>query len=294
MITVVNAKINIGLYILRRRPDGYHDLSTLFYPVGIKSGTPYSPYPFADILEITPLPEADSHRFSFTGNRIDCPLEKNLVWKAVDIFGSCYLEKTGSPLPAYDIRLDKHIPDGAGLGGGSADASFTIMLLNRLTGEPFSEKELIEMASRLGADCPFFILNRPAIAEGVGEILRPVDFSLAGMWLVIVKPEFSISTKEAFAGIDCTRPHGQVSTPLEFPMADWKKSVFNEFEQHLFDLYPQLGAIKKMLYDGGASYAQMSGSGSAVFGLFGDEEAARKVCGEAGNTSGLYSAIIHL
>lgn len=271
MIIFVNAKINIGLQVTARRPDGYHELSTLFYPIGLRSGTPYSPQPFCDILEVTELPDAETTRFTFTGNAIDCPLEKNLVYKAAKAFEEALLRKTGKAMPPFDIRLEKHIPDGAGLGGGSADASLTLKALNELTGAHLSDEDLIETAAGLGADCPFFILNRPCLAKGIGEIMTPVDLSLEGKWLLIVKPAFGIPTREAFAGIDCGRDHADTLAPLCLNPAEWPGKVENEFEPHIFEAHPELPLIKQTLYDAGALYAQMSGSGSALFGIFDSE-----------------------
>ncbi len=295
MISFVNAKINIGLYVTGRRADGYHDLSTVFYPIGKLSGSPESPWPFSDILEITPL-DAESHEFSFTGTPIACPPEKNLVVKAVDAFEKAYTGHTGNKLPRFDIRLYKHIPDGAGLGGGSADASFTLKMLNGLTGNIFSDSEMIRLAASLGADCPFFIINRPCAAAGVGEILRPIDLDLSGKWLVILKPSFGISTKEAFSGIDC-RHLSESRCPVSAEtliLESWRDSILNDFEPHLFYNHPVLKSIKSSLYDSGAIYVQMSGSGSAVYGIFDDESAASKAYVNGKSSEGTYSAIMKL
>ncbi|MDE6637020.1 MAG: 4-(cytidine 5'-diphospho)-2-C-methyl-D-erythritol kinase, partial [Muribaculaceae bacterium] len=172
MVKFINAKLNLGLNIVRKREDGYHDLETVFYPIGVHNGTPENPEPFCDILEIIP---SEKTEFVFTGREVDCPLEKNLVYKAWKIFKDNYPE-----LKDYKIHLEKHLPDGAGLGGGSADASGVLLMLNELSGNPFKNEELLEMALCLGADCPFFILNRPCYAEGVGEILEPIDLDLSG------------------------------------------------------------------------------------------------------------------
>lgn len=295
MISFVNAKINIGLYVTNRRTDGYHDLSTLFYPIGLLSGTPESPWPFSDILEIN-LMKGARHRFAFTGNPICCPPEKNLVAKAVTLFETAYAERTGRQLPRFDIRLEKHIPDGAGLGGGSADASFTLRMLNTLTENPFDDTELIRLSATLGADCPFFIINRPCHAEGIGEILKPTDTDLSGNWLVILKPDFGISTKEAFSGIDCgslaeTR---QVNRAEDLPEKEWRDCIRNDFEPHLFKNHPFLKRLKTYLYDFGAVYAQMSGSGSAIYGIFREKDAAENAYILGENKEGIYSAIIKL
>ncbi|MDE6143865.1 MAG: 4-(cytidine 5'-diphospho)-2-C-methyl-D-erythritol kinase, partial [Muribaculaceae bacterium] len=200
MIKFVNAKINLGLNIVRRREDGYHDLETVFYPVGIESGMPQQPEPFDDILEVFIEKGKDTGcRFQFMGRRVDCEPEKNLVVKATTLFIKTYFDKEGidDRLGLVNVVLDKHLPDGAGLGGGSADASFTLMALNELMDFPFSESELTRMALRLGADCPFFIRNTPCFAEGIGEILHPVEIDLKGRWLLVVKPPVYVSTKDA-------------------------------------------------------------------------------------------------
>lgn len=293
MIQTVNAKINIGLHIIGRRADGYHELSTLFYPVGLMSGTPESPWPFSDILEITPLTEGDSHRFTFTGNLIDCPLEKNLVWRAVDAFEKHYKERTGFHLPAMSVHLEKHIPDGAGLGGGSADASFTLRMLNQLTGELFFPEELLDISSTLGADCPFFIYNKPCLAEGIGEKLTCVDLDLSSYWLVILKPSFGISTRVAFSGV-AIGEYRSAALPLHSPPEGWRESVYNDFELHLFERYPVLRQLKDALYESGACYAQMSGSGSAVYGIFSSLGKAQAAWRRGCRDRDIYTALMRL
>ena len=295
MITKVNAKINLGLYITGRRPDGYHTLLTCFYPVGILSGTPASPWPFGDLLEIIPREdEPGNHRFCFTGLPIDCPLEKNLVVKAVRLFGEEYSRLSGQTLPALDVRLEKHIPFGAGLGGGSADASFALTLLNQLTGSPFDENLLIDMGAHLGADCPFFILNRPCIASGIGEVLEPADDFMSGKYLVLVKPDVSVSTREAFAGITPEETKAPLRESIHRPMTDWQQTLTNQFEEHIFSLHPVLPQIKRSLYDAGAEYASMSGSGSALYGIFADTDTAQDCYVRFSNEPGLYSALMRL
>lgn len=262
----VNAKLNLGLNIVRKRSDGYHELETLFYPVGKYNGTPENPEPFCDILEITP---ADVTEFVFSGRHVDCPLEKNLVFKAWKIFKENYPE-----LPEFRIQLEKHLPDGAGLGGGSADASAVLCMLNELCGTPFDDERLAAMALKLGADCPFFIYNRPCYAEGVGEKLDAVDVDLSGWWCLLVKPEVSISTKEAFAGVTVGEPEFSLKDTIELPVEDWQGRMVNDFEASLFPNHHVLSEIKDKLIGLGAVYAAMSGSGSTVFGLFRSKEEA--------------------
>lgn len=265
MIKFVNAKLNLGLNIVRKRPDGYHELETLFYPVGKHNGTPVNPEPFCDILEITP---AEKTEFVFSGRKVDCPLEKNLVYKAWKVFKENYPE-----LPEYRIQLEKHLPDGAGLGGGSADASAVLCMLNELCGFPFDERHLAEMALKLGADCPFFIYNRPCYAEGVGEVLVPAEVDLSGWWCLLVKPEVSISTKEAFAGVTPEEPEHSLKETMKLPVEEWQGRMVNDFEGSLFPHHGVLHHIKDKLYGMGAVYSSMSGSGSTVFGLFRNREA---------------------
>ncbi len=265
MITFPNAKINIGLRITERRPDGYHNLETLFVPVGLYAGTPLNPVSFCDTLEIQSAPD-DS--FVFSGNPIDCPLEKNLVYRAVRAF-----REASARTAPVSVVLEKHLPDGAGLGGGSADAAFTLMMLNELHGCPLTAEELARIALSLGADCPIFIYNRPCYGEGVGERLTPVSLPLDGWWCVIVKPDVYISTREAFAGVV---PHKDADAfPLgrlgELPVEEWKEVAVNDFERSIFPRWPELQRIKTQLYDTGAVYASMSGSGSSLFGLYPSE-----------------------
>lgn len=266
MIAFVNAKINIGLHITRRRPDGYHDLETVFYPVGLHNGSPENPEPFCDIIEITPA-EIDS--ISLSGREIKCPPEKNLVWKAL-----MTMRREHPELPPVNITLEKHIPDGAGLGGGSADASFTLRGLNTLLSIPHEAKSLQKLALTLGADCPVFIDNLPAYGTGVGERLSPLPELLRGYWLAIVKPPVYISTKEAFSGITPRAGRVNLEEAVRRPIEDWREQIHNDFEDSLFPKYPILESIRDSLYAMGALYASMSGSGSSLYGIFPTREAA--------------------
>lgn len=266
MIKFVNAKLNLGLNIIRKRPDGYHDLETLFYPVGLYNGTPRNPEQFCDILEITP---SEKTEFIFSGRPVACPLEKNLVYKARKLFKEQY-----PALGEYRIELEKHLPDGAGLGGGSADASFVLKMLNELSGNPFTDERLAEMALQLGADCPFFIYNKPCFAQGVGEKMEEVDLDLSGWWCLLVKPEVSISTKEAFAGVTLAIPEQTLKEIAKRDVKEWNGLMINDFEASLFPNHPILGEIKNRMYELGAVYSAMSGSGSTIFGLFPNKEKA--------------------
>lgn len=277
MISFVNAKINLGLNVVRRREDGYHDLKTVFCPVGLFSGTPGDHSRLCDILEIVPSSE-DS--LTLKGLQVDCPLEKNLVWKALRLFREEAVSE-GAELPPVAVTLEKHLPFGAGMGAGSADASFCLRMLNELAGSPFSQKKLIDMAARLGADCPFFIINAPAYAEGIGERLTPIYLSLSNKWILILKEELAISTREAFAGIVPAEPEYSPAEIVKEPIESWRGRLTNDFERPAFALHPQLRQQKDYLYDSGAIYASMSGSGSAFFGIYADEQTARRALSAA-------------
>lgn len=277
MIKFVNAKINIGLNIVRKREDGYHDLETVFYPVGLECGMPHQPYPFDDVLEVTyDSGEVSGCRFQFVGRKIECPPKKNLVVRAASEFLGKFHAGNGDlgQFGMFEITLDKHLPDGAGLGGGSADAAFTLSMLNDVTGNTFSQEQLMEMALKIGADCPFFLENRPCFATGVGEVLTPIELDLKGYTILIVKPDVNISTAEAFAGIEPRKPDFDLRFLPYLPIEDWKDKVVNDFEYTVFAKHPELKALKDKLYESGAVYASMSGSGSAIYGLYKDSEAA--------------------
>lgn len=283
MIKFVNAKINIGLSVTGRRADGYHNLETIFYPVGRYNGTPENPTPFCDILETVRLEEPAYGTASevkdigdiveFKGRQIDCPPDKNLVVKALRLFREECLRRE-IELPRFGIVLEKHLPDGAGLGGGSADASLTLISLNEEAGNPLDKDTLIGLASRLGADCPIFIENKPLFASGTGNIFEKTEVDLSGWWALIVKPDIYVSTKEAFAGIIPQDTRFDLRHLGEYPVDTWKDKVFNDFEESIFPSHPELAQIKKRLYESGAVYASMSGSGSALYGLYPSESQA--------------------
>ena len=252
MITFPNIKINLGLSITEKRPDGYHNLETVFYPVALE-----------DALEIRTNPEAQQkftlhqHGMEIAGNP-----ENNLVVKAYSLLDKEF------HLPPVEIHLYKHIPSGAGLGGGSSDATFMLKLLNEHYNLQLSDKQLEDYAATLGADCAFFIKNTPTYAEGIGNIFSPIELSLKGYRIMIVKPDVFVSTREAFANIRPHRPEYPVREVIRRPVAEWKDTLINDFEASVFPQYPVIGEIKEELYHQGAIYASMSGSGSSVFGLF--------------------------
>ena len=247
-----SAKINIGLYVTRHREDGYHDLETIFYPI-----------PLHDNLSIAPLKMSDAaYQLQTAGHRIEGRAEDNLIVKVYQQLAEEF------QLPPLDIYLYKRIPMGAGLGGGSSDAAAMIKLLNDTYDLGLSTEEMERRVARLGADCAFFVQGKPAFATGIGDILSPIELSLSGMHLVLVKPDIFVSTKEAYGGIVPATPEHDLREAIQAPITEWRHTVSNDFEKNVFRLHPEIAAIKQTLYDMGAVYASMSGSGSTVFGLF--------------------------
>lgn len=248
MLLFPNAKINIGLNILHKREDGFHELETLFYPLQL-----------ADMLEFVP---ADKFYLRNTGIAVDAAWEDNLVYKAYQLL------KNNFDLPPLETQLHKIIPFGAGLGGGSADASLMLVGLNKHFNLGLNDKQLINYASILGSDCAFFILNKPCLATGRGEILQPVDFSLKGWHLLLVKPDIHVSTKAAYAGVTPSTPDHSLQEAIKLPVEAWEGKIVNDFEKSVFPQFPGIAKVKEQLYNKGAVYAAMSGSGSSVFALF--------------------------
>lgn len=248
MICFPNAKINLGLHIVSRRTDGYHNLETVFYPIGLK-----------DALEIIPARETC---FFQTGIPIEGSTENNLVVKAHKMIAS---EKD---LPEIEIHLFKKIPTGAGLGGGSSDAACMFKLLNETFNLGYTKEELMQKSMRLGADCPFFILNQPAFATGIGEILEPITLDFSNYTILLVNPDIKVSTKEAYSMITPQKPDLSLKEVIQRPPETWKELLKNDFEPPVFKKFPEIGRIKQQLYEMGAIYASMSGSGSSVFGIF--------------------------
>lgn len=247
---IANCKINLGLHIVRKRPDGYHDIETLFYP------TDY----FTDSLTIEPCEKAfefECHSEWDTG-----PDDGNLCVKAYRLLQQDF------GIDGIRILLEKHIPIGAGLGGGSSDAATTLIALTHHFNLPISQKELVQYAAQLGSDVPFFILNTPAYATGRGEVLQQTPLDLSDYRIEIVKPDIHISTAEAYRGVTPREPELSVLDILLKPKSQWKDHLHNDFEDSLFPKYPELGAIKQAFYDRGAVYASMTGSGSAIYGIF--------------------------
>ncbi len=251
MICFPNAKINLGLNIVSKRSDGYHNLETVFYPVDIK-----------DALEVIEKEDLSDDVFIEAGIKIDAEPDKNLVMKALKLMRSHY------QFPFVEVHLLKKIPFGAVLGGGSADASFMLKLLNKTFRLGASDNELASLAVQLGADCPFFIYNCPMFATGIGEVFQKVELSLQGYFIVLVKPDIHVSTKDAFAEIKPMQPNLSLKEIIKQPVKDWKTLMVNDFEKSVFGKYPDIKTIKDKLYALGAEYASMTGSGSSVFGLF--------------------------
>jgi 4-diphosphocytidyl-2-C-methyl-D-erythritol kinase len=256
MLCFPNAKINIGLNILERRPDQFHNIESLFYPV-----------PLSDILEIivNPAithPEAD---LRVSGLQIEGTREDNLCTRAYRLMAAKF------QLPPVKIILHKIIPMGAGLGGGSSDGANTILLLNKMFGLGLDRDGLTSFADELGSDCSFFIDNQPAIGTGKGNVLTRSLLQLSGNYLVIVKPSISVSTAEAYAGIHPSRSGFLLKELVQKPIREWKDNIFNDFEKTIFMNHPEIKEIKDHLYHYGALYASMTGSGSAVYALFEQE-----------------------
>ena len=256
MITFPNAKINLGLNIVEKRPDGYHNLETVFYPI-----------PVEDALEVNILNESpQKFRLHQAGLEIAGEAENYLVVKAYKLLDERF------NLPPIDIHLFKHIPSGAGLGGGSSDAAYMLKLLNEKFNLELSDENLEEYAAKLGADCAFFIRNTPTYAEGIGNIFSPISLSLKGYQIVLVKPDIFVSTRDAFAQIKPHRQEIPLKEVIKQPIEEWKERMVNDFEESVFPQFPAIREIKEKLYEAGAIYAAMTGSGSSVFGLFRPED----------------------
>ena len=255
MLTKPIAKINLGLNVVEKRPDGYHNLETVFYPVQIE-----------DALEVYPMdPEFPSEYdcdLKVTNITIDGDEQRNLVVRAYNL-----LKADFPTLPRIHAHLYKGIPTQAGMGGGSSDCGFMITLLNDMFKLGLSDQQMIDYAAHLGADCAFFILNRPCYAEGIGEKLQPIDLDLKGWYLSLVRPDIPVSTREAFALIKPHYPEVNCREVVKQPVESWRDTLVNDFEGSVFAVHPELGAVKDRLYELGATYAAMSGSGSTLFAL---------------------------
>lgn len=248
MISFPNAKINLGLSILSRRDDGYHNIESCFYPI-----------PYQDILEFIP---SKKFHFQSSGLTIDGIVNNNLVVKAYKIMQRDF------QLEPVAIHLHKIIPMGAGLGGGSADAAFMLNMMDEYFQLMLGDEYLEVLALELGSDCPFFIKNKPVLARGRGEEFESIKIDLSGKQLVLVTPNIHVSTAQAYALSIPAKPQKPIAEILKQPIKSWKDELVNDFEISVFDKFPELAHIKQLLYDAGAIYASMSGSGATVYGLF--------------------------
>jgi 4-diphosphocytidyl-2-C-methyl-D-erythritol kinase len=255
MIDFPQSKINLGLKVTGKRPDGFHDIETVFYPAGM-----------SDILEII---VAGDGRFGFTSTGLAIPgdPQHNLCVKAY------HLLSAGLNIPPVKIHLHKIIPMGAGLGGGSSDGAFTVKMLNTLFSLGLSVEIMEDYARQLGSDCAFFIRNRPVLATGKGDIFEPVTIDLSAFRIVIAVPSIHVNTAEAYAMIDKAVPlvaelHQNTTELIKLPPGNWKSSLTNDFERPVFAMYPEIARIKEQLYRSGALYSAMTGSGAGVYGIF--------------------------
>ena len=249
MILRANCKINIGLDVLRRREDGFHELSTVMFPV-------------RGLYDTVTVEQSENLTFTQTGIVVDCPVEKNLCVRAARLMQKCY------GVGNVAITLDKRVPFGAGLGGGSSDATAVIVAMNEIFSLNLAEDELIARAAEIGSDTAFFVRNTAQLCTGRGEVMSPISLPLSGVWLVVVKPDEGVSTAEAYGGVKPCVPEVSLDKLLAQPIEQWQGRVKNDFEAHIFEAHPLLGLLKQQLLDAGALYASMSGSGSALFGIF--------------------------
>jgi len=250
MISFPNCKINIGLSVIEKRPDGYHNIESVLYPIQL-----------CDILEII-----KSSRFSFTSSGLPTGEGINLCVQAYRLL------KKHHRITGVNLHLHKNIPVGAGLGGGSSDAAFTISMLNKLFTLKLSKEKMKRFAADLGSDCPFFIINKPVIASSRGEILSKTDLNLKNYNIFVVFPEIAVSTSEAYKTVIPTLKQTSLAHLVKFPVNEWKNLIFNDFESGVFAKYPEIKRIKETFYELGAVYASMSGSGSSVYGIFEKEK----------------------
>ena len=259
MITFPIAKINLGLNVVEKRLDGYHNLQTVFYPV-----------PIMDVLEIAPMSEGFPSDvdcdLKVTNIHIEGDEQRNLVVRAYQL-----LKKDFPSLPRIHTHLWKGIPTQAGMGGGSSDCAYMIRLLNETFDLQLTNEQMQQYAAQLGADCAFFIESVPCYAEGIGEQLEPISLDLSGWYIGVIRPDIPVPTKEAFSRIHPHYPALNCREVVMQPVETWRDNLINDFEESVFALHPEIGAVKEQLYKMGATYAAMSGSGSALFGLFKEE-----------------------
>jgi 4-diphosphocytidyl-2-C-methyl-D-erythritol kinase len=252
MIFFPKAKINLGLRITGKRHDGFHNIETIFYPVML-----------CDALEFIISPEPKKNDIlTTTGLQTGVLPEDNLVMKSVRLLRSRF------SFPFLKIHLHKAIPAGAGLGGGSSDAAGILRGINNCYGLSINDEELKGYALEMGSDCPFFIGSCPSLARGRGEILEPLDNFLSGYHILLINPGIGISTREAYNNCHPEPPHTNLRELVDLPVDEWKEVIINDFEEYVFKKYPITGSIKNSLYEAGAIYSSLSGSGSTVYGIF--------------------------
>jgi 4-diphosphocytidyl-2-C-methyl-D-erythritol kinase len=248
MIRFAPCKINLGLHIIEKRADGFHNLETVFYPV-----------PWCDVVEAVP---SDTLTFTTSGQQVPGNISDNLCIRAFELM------KAKFALPPVALHLHKVLPTGAGLGGGSSDGAHTLRALNDIFSLGLSPADLLPFAAQLGSDCGFFLFDDPMLGTGRGEILSPAAVSLAGYYLVLIKPAIHVATAEAYRGISPRKPTQPLQETLHQPVARWRELLANDFEESVFKKFPEIESIKNKLYEHGAVYACMSGSGATVFGIF--------------------------
>jgi 4-diphosphocytidyl-2-C-methyl-D-erythritol kinase len=249
MVRFPNCKINLGLHATAKRQDGFHDIETVFYPIKLR-----------DALEIITAPQLE---IEVSGLEVEGNNEDNLCWKAYQL-----LKKDFPELPPAKIHLHKAIPTGAGLGGGSSDGAFMLRMINDKFHLELSQTALINYALQLGSDCPFFIINKPCFATGRGENLEPVDLDLSTYKIIIINPRVYLSTKDAFLKLTPQPPVKSIKEIVSQPISTWRKELKNDFEKPIFHLYPAIKDIKETMFEKGAVYAAMTGTGSTVYGIF--------------------------
>jgi 4-diphosphocytidyl-2-C-methyl-D-erythritol kinase len=250
MISFPNAKINLGLNIVSKRDDGFHNIETIFYPINL-----------CDALEIIESKNAQTI-ISTNGLELNIDNMQNICIKAYQIL------KNDINLPSVEIQLLKRIPSGAGLGGGSSDAAFALLQLNDMFKLGLTSDKLKEYALKLGSDCSFFIENKAVFAHGRGELFEPINLDLSKYYLYLIKPDVFVSTSEAYKSVNPTKPKTSLYELIQEPIENWKDLIFNDFEKKIFKIHPRLEKIKTELYHAGAIYASMSGSGSSIYGIF--------------------------
>jgi len=254
MILYPPAKINIGLAIIEKRQDGFHNIETVFYPI-----------PLCDTLIVESVKDKTTQKLNFSCDGIELPDDHpldNLCCKAYHLIDAVF------QLPPTIIRLHKVIPVGAGLGGGSSDAAYTIQALNDLYQLRLSSEELVWYTSQLGSDCAFFLQNNPAFGSGKGDVLKSVILSLSGYYIILIKPPVFVSTADAYSSVMPKKTQCHLTKAHQYPISEWRYTIFNDFEESVFSMFPEIGQIKEKLYSEGAVFASMSGSGSSVYGIF--------------------------